>query len=117
MPNLNPQLHILEQLFFFLELEGGVCVNVLIDSGMVLVRCPLGRSEKRKKKKISRLTCASKEERTIGQTGNKKYQLTKRKRKAYHMQPAVLDQHKHQPGPETLNNKLNSMPKSQKTRN
>jgi len=69
MPNLNPQLHILEQLFFFLELEGGVCVNVLIDSGMVLVRCPLGRSEKRKKKlkkKISRLTCASKEERTIG---------------------------------------------------
>jgi hypothetical protein len=117
MPNLNPQLHILEQLFFFLELAGGVRINVLIDSGMVLIHCSLGRSEKRRKKKISRLTCASKEERTIGQTGNNKYQLTKRKRKAYHMQPAVLDQHKHQPGPETLNNKLNSMPKSQKTRN
>jgi hypothetical protein len=50
MPNLNPQLHILEQLFFFLELAGGVRINVLIDSGMVLVHCPLGRSEKRKKK-------------------------------------------------------------------
>ena len=69
-------MHILEQLFIFLELAGEVRIIVLIDSlfqkidsGMVLVHCPLGRSEKRKKKlkkKISRLTCASKEERTIG---------------------------------------------------
>jgi hypothetical protein len=91
-----------------------VSIIVLIDSGMVLVHCPSGRSEN--KEQTSRLTCTSKEARIISQTGNNKYQLTKRKRKSYHMQPAVLDQRIHQPGPETFNNKSNSMPKSQKTR-
>lgn len=56
---------------------------VLIDSGMVLdlVHCSWGEDKKRgkNKKQTSRLTCASKEARIIGQPENNKYQLTKKK--------------------------------------